>query len=143
MERINLKNILKKYSATAFCKTGLLSLGGHYSTRNLTILALHRVVTEAAWSQSLYKPMMVTEGQFESLLDMIRRNYHPVSLSAAVRQIRQGRKFRPGTVAITFDDGYLDVYQHAYPLLKAYDIPATLFLTTGVIGQPVQVSLVG
>ena len=133
MERINLKNILKKYSATAFCKTGLLSLGGRYSTRNLTILSLHRVVTEAAWSQSLYKPMMVTEGQFASLLDTLRRNYQPVSLSAAVRQIKQGRKFRPGTVAITFDDGYHDVYQHAYPLLKAYEIPATLFLTTGVI----------
>ena len=134
-ETINLKNILKKYWATAFCKTGLLSLGGNYATRNLTILALHRVVTEAAWSKSLYKPMMVTEGQFESLLDMIRRNYHAVSLSGAVQQIRQGRKFKPGTIAITFDDGYLDVYQHAYPRLKAYDIPATLFLTTGAIGS--------
>jgi len=78
--------------------------------------------------------MMVTVGQFESLLDMIRRNYHPVSLSSAVQQIREGQKFKPGTVAITFDDGYLDVYQHAYPLLKAYDIPATIFLTTGAIG---------
>jgi len=110
-----------------------LSLGGRYSTRNLTILSLHRVVTEAERSQSLYKPMMVTVGQFESLLDMIRRNYHPVSLSSAVQQIRQGRKFKPGTIAVTFDDGYLDVYQHAYPLLKTHDIPATLFLTTGVI----------
>ena len=78
MEKINLKNVLKKYSSTAFCRTGLLSLGGRYSTRNLTILSLHRVVTEAERSQSLYKPMMVTVGQFESLLDMIRRNYHPV-----------------------------------------------------------------
>ena len=79
--------------------------------------------------------MMVTVGQFEALLDMIRRNYQPVSLADAVQQIRAGREFKPGTVAITFDDGYLDVYQHAYPLLKAYDIPATLFITTGVIGN--------
>ncbi len=130
-----MKNLLKKSSANALCKTGLLSLGRRYSTRNLTILALHRVVTEEGWAQSLYKPMMVTEGQFESLLDMIRRNYHPVSLAGAVQQIREGQKFASGTVAITFDDGYLDVYQHAYPLLKAYGIPATLFLTTGVIGS--------
>jgi sugar transferase (PEP-CTERM/EpsH1 system associated) len=135
VEIINFKNVLKKSSATVLYKTGLLSLVGHFSTRNLTVLALHRVVTEAEWSQSLYKPMMVTEGQFESLLDTIRQNYHPVSLSGAAQQIREGKKFRPGTVAITFDDGYLDVYQHAYPLLKAYDIPATIFLTTGVIGS--------
>jgi len=138
VETINFKNILKKSSATALHNTGLLSLVGHFSARNLTILALHRVVTEAEWSQSLYKPMMVTVGQFESLLDMISRNYHPVSLSAAAQQIREGQSFRPGTVAITFDDGYLDVYQHAYPLLKAYDIPATLFLTTSVIGSDCQ-----
>ena len=130
-----MKNILKKTSATALCKTGLLSLGVRYSNRNLTILSLHRVVTESEWSQSLYKPMMVTVGQFESLLDMIHRHYHAVSLATAVQQIRQGRKFKTGTVAITFDDGYLDVYQHAYPLLKAYDVPATLFLTTGFIGS--------
>jgi peptidoglycan/xylan/chitin deacetylase (PgdA/CDA1 family) len=135
VETNNLKTILKKSSAAALSNTGLLSLVGYVSTRNLTILALHRVVTEAEWSQSLYKPMMVTEGQFESLLDMICRNYHPVSLSDAVQQIRERKKFKPGTVAITFDDGYLDVYQYAYPLLKAYDIPATLFLTTGVIGN--------
>ena len=79
--------------------------------------------------------MMVTVGQFEFLLEMICRHYHPVSLADAVQQIREGQKFRPGTVAITFDDGYLDVYQNAYPLLKAYNIPATLFITTGVIGN--------
>jgi sugar transferase (PEP-CTERM/EpsH1 system associated) len=131
----SLKNILKKSSATALCKTGLLSLVEHSSTSNLTILALHRVVTNTEWSESLYKPMMITAGQFDSLLDMIRRNYHPVSLVTAVQQIRAGQKFRPGTVVITFDDGYLDVYQNAYPLLKAYNIPATLFITTGVIGN--------
>ena len=130
-----MKNTLKKFYATALCKTGMLSLIEHSRSNNLTILALHRVVTDTEWSASLYKPMMVTEGQFESLLDMIRRNYHPITLSGALQQIRDGQKFRPGTVAITFDDGYHDVYQYAYPLLKAYDIPATLFITTGVIGS--------
>ena len=131
---ISLKDILKKSSAAVLYKTGLLSLVGHTSPGNLTILALHRVVTDVQWSESLYKSMMITVGQFESLLGMISRNYHPVSLAAAVQQIREGKRFKPGTVVITFDDGYLDVYQHAYPLLRAYDIPATLFITTGVIG---------
>ena len=120
------------------CNTGLLSLFEIFSSRNLTILALHRVVTDEVWAQSLYKPMMVTVGQFESMLQMIRKYYHPLTLSEAVRKIRAGESFERDTVVLTFDDGYLDVYQHAYPLLLKYDIPATLFLTTGVIGDEVR-----
>jgi len=80
--------------------------------------------------------MMITEGQFESLLEAIRRYCCPIPLVDAVQRIKDGHKFKPGTVAITFDDGYYDVYQRAYPLLRSYDIPATLFVTTGVIDNP-------
>ncbi len=103
---------------------------------NLTVLALHRVVTEEEKAESMNKPMMVTEGQFESLLVAIRRYCVPISLSEAVDNIRRGQKFKPGTVAITFDDGYYDVYERAYSLLKSYDMPATMFVTTGVIDNP-------
>jgi sugar transferase (PEP-CTERM/EpsH1 system associated) len=79
--------------------------------------------------------MMVTEGQFDSLLQTIRHYAHVISLADAIQGIRDGGSFRPGTVAITFDDGYYDFYLRAWPLLKAYEIPATLFLTTGAIGN--------
>jgi sugar transferase (PEP-CTERM/EpsH1 system associated) len=102
---------------------------------NLTILTFHRVVTEEEMAQSLNKPMMVTEGQFESLLAAIRQYGHPISLAEAVNKMRKGSSFNPGSVVITFDDGYYDFYLRGFPLLRKYDIPATLFLTTGVIGN--------
>jgi peptidoglycan/xylan/chitin deacetylase (PgdA/CDA1 family) len=43
------------------------------------------------------------------------------------------------TVAITFDDGYLDNYEHAYPLLLERDMPATFFITTGLIDRDAEV----
>ena len=116
------------------CGSGLLRMLGRFGP-NLTILTFHRVVTDEEKSRSLNTPMMVTEGQFDSLLKAIRKYAYPVSLADAVKRIRQGGDFRPGTLAITFDDGYYDFYLRAFPLLRQYQIPATIFLTTGVIGQ--------
>ena len=116
------------------CKSGLLSMLGRFGS-NLTILTFHRVVTEEEMSQSLNKPMMVTEGQFESLMGAIHRYGHPMSLSDAVEMARKGSSFKPGTVVITFDDGYHDFYVRGFPVLKEYGLPATIFLTTGYIGN--------
>jgi len=41
-----------------------------------------------------------------------------------------GERMIRGTVAITFDDGYLDNYIYAFPVLKKYNIKATIFLVT-------------
>ena len=40
------------------------------------------------------------------------------------------KKLKPNSVIITFDDGFFDNYVYAFPLLKKYNIPATIFLAT-------------
>jgi len=52
-----------------------------------------------------------------------------VSLAHALTLLSQGR-LQPRSVVITFDDGWADFRQNAYPILKRYSMPATVYLTT-------------
>lgn len=57
-----------------------------------------------------------------------------IPLSELVRRLRAGKTLG-GSVALTFDDGYRDNYTEVFPLLKQYGFPATIFVTTDLIGQ--------
>jgi peptidoglycan/xylan/chitin deacetylase (PgdA/CDA1 family) len=44
-------------------------------------------------------------------------------------------KIPPKTVAITFDDGYKDFLEHAFPVLEEFNFPSTQFIATGWVGK--------
>ena len=64
------------------------------------------------------------------------RHYNVVGLDKVASYIQNNEKVPPRTVSITFDDGIYNNYQYAYPVLKKYGIPATIFVITNKIGQP-------
>lgn len=73
---------------------------------------------------------------FEREMEYLARHYQVVSLDTAANHL-EGSSSEP-VVAVTFDDGYRDNYENAFPILDRYGIPATIFLTTGPIdtGEP-------
>ena len=80
--------------------------------------------------------MMVSAPQFEAQLDWLARNNYQVLRLADVAGFLAGKKALPQrSVVITIDDGYETVYRHAFPLLKKYGFPATLFVYTDFIGS--------
>ncbi|HZP88207.1 MAG TPA: polysaccharide deacetylase family protein [Burkholderiales bacterium] len=50
--------------------------------------------------------------------------------------LREGRAIPPRAFALTFDDGYENFYEHAWPILQRYRFPAMVYLISGLIGQP-------
>ncbi|MEJ0038456.1 MAG: polysaccharide deacetylase family protein [Gammaproteobacteria bacterium] len=105
----------------------------------LTILAYHRVTPIAGPGRPLDLDLVsATPESFDWQMAYLREHRHPVSLARALESLRGGEPLPPNAVAVTFDDGFEDVYRHALPILRRYDIPATVFAITGNIesGEP-------
>lgn len=98
--------------------------------RRPLILGYHRVATLAG------DPLLlaVRPEHFAQHLEVLSRLAAPTPLSKLASALDEGRRAR-GAVVITFDDGYLDNLVYARPLLERGDVPATVFVTTGLLGQ--------
>ena len=69
---------------------------------------------------------------FTKQIEYVEEHFEIVSLSEAVQRMSHGEIKRP-TAVITFDDGYQNSYDVAFPILFKKKIPATIFLSTGFI----------
>ena len=96
--------------------------------RTCQILAYHRVNDE----NDYYFPAIPTI-QFARQMEILAERFTLCSLERLLEGIQTG-DMPENAVAVTFDDGYRDNYQNAFPVLKRHSIPATIFLATGVIG---------
>ncbi|MBU1869987.1 MAG: polysaccharide deacetylase family protein [Candidatus Omnitrophica bacterium] len=78
----------------------------------------------------------VSAATFERQMRFLRqRHYNVISLEALGNLIREKRKIPPRTIAITFDDGYRDNFIYAFPILKKYNFPATIFIIVNEVGR--------
>jgi len=66
---------------------------------------------------------------FKEQVRLLKRDFNVISL----QRMTQASHIPNNSVVLTFDDGYYDFYYHIYPVLKKYQIPATLFVTTSFI----------
>ncbi len=65
-----------------------------------------------------------------------RFGYNVISLDRALAALRGDADVPPRTVVLTFDDGYENFYEYAYPELARHGFPAMVYLLSGFIGQP-------
>lgn len=105
---------------------GLYQLARQLTAGVPKILMYHRFSESPA-------PGYTSRASFSSQLAYLKRHYTVLSLSDIVRARRQGRAIAPNAVILTVDDGYVDFYSIAFPLLQESGLSATLFVSTGFI----------
>jgi peptidoglycan/xylan/chitin deacetylase (PgdA/CDA1 family) len=100
----------------------------------MAILCYHSI--DPAWES----PLAITPQAFDRQCAWLARRRRVVDLSQAIRVVDSGGCLPRGMVALTFDDGFAALYEHALPILATHCLPATIFVVAETLtpaGRPV------
>jgi peptidoglycan/xylan/chitin deacetylase (PgdA/CDA1 family) len=116
--------------------TGVLYYSGMLHARRYpkgmpsVIVGYHRVIPAGSEELGVIQPgMYVTTKTFEHHMEYIKRHYNVI----AAEDLIENGEVRNACI-VTFDDGWYDNYEYAFPILKKHRIPGTIFLATNLIG---------
>ena len=99
------------------------------------VLMYHRVLRPEDMRSSLSQPgIIVSTITFEKHVRFLRENFKILSIEEFIDHIGKRKPFEDRSCLITFDDGWRDNYSNAFPILRKYNVPAVIFLSTGFIG---------
>lgn len=103
-------------------------------SRRLLVLAYHRIGDIPGRDYPFqHEVMSATPDAFDSQLTFLKRNFNVVNFHTLADMAEAREPVPPGSVVITFDDGYADNYTTALPILQSHDLTASIYLATGFI----------
>ena len=99
------------------------------------ILAYHRIVADIAQAErTSIAGLVISAATFARQLELVREAYEILSLDEALAVLRGERQVGRAAAVITIDDGYRDVYEQAWPVLRRMGLPAVVYVPTALIG---------
>ncbi len=102
----------------------------------LTVVTLHRILPAEQLRQYPLPTLAMTPERLAELLRFFTAHYRCRTLSDGVGAWRNGAPgAEHGLLCLTFDDGQLDNYRHARPVLARFGVPATFFVPSGSVGS--------
>lgn len=99
---------------------------------SVPVLMFHGVLPDADASPFNARGKMISPGKMRSFLERLARMFRAVSMDEFLDRMESGEKLSNAMV-ITFDDGYRNVYSHAYPVLREMGLPFAVFVSTGYV----------
>ena len=133
-----LKMIVRKTIASAKCRLGVYQSQYKRLAKcgNSVILMYHRIIEPESVAEHVEPGMYVLPETFSMHCSVLKHYFNVVPLSELLCP-KDALSSKP-QCAITFDDGWADFYQNAFPILKAARLPSTVYLPTSFIGTDMQ-----
>ena len=126
--------MLKRLALRSIENCGINQLFRFAMRRRLLGLCYHGVIGNGAPFDDLRTHLAVSQAQFEEQMNELRKQWKPVSLTQILNHVQHGKTLPDKAVFVSFDDGFANNLTYAAPILQKYQIPAAIFLTTGLLG---------
>lgn len=132
-----LLSLVKRFSAATLYWTGVLPLLWRMRFRKRAlVLMYHRVLDDVQESQTFSHPgTIVKTSTFRRHISFLSRCGKILTLDEFLERLGGDEGFCAGESLVTFDDGWIDNYSKALPVMKEFQAPAVVFLATGLVGS--------
>lgn len=119
--------------AAALIGSGFASYTRTRCATETAILTFHGLCKDAGDAGILDWSLHLPVDIFQSTCALLSSDYHVISLKELVEARVNQVAVPENSVVLTFDDGYASNYELAYPILRKYHLPATIFVSTGFL----------
>jgi len=102
-----------------------------YLNRDMGVILIYHSVVDCILGFNMWTHMPLN--RFAAHMRVLKQQANVIPLTKMISSIQKG-KLPKYSVAVTFDDGFVNNFTRAFPVLQHYNIPATIFLSTAFVG---------
>jgi len=114
-----------------------LTSKGSLPRTSIACLMFHRIAEVQEEEIGPYPAITISPPAFEAIIAFFSKHFRAIALPELVTHLIHKKPLPSNTFAVTFDDGFVDNWSVAKPILENYGVPATVYVTTGYIGGEV------
>jgi peptidoglycan/xylan/chitin deacetylase (PgdA/CDA1 family) len=131
------RSVLKRAYIRLLAVTGLLALAkSRVAKKGIVVLTLHRVLPDAEFDSACSQAgMMLRAGTFDALLQYLKRECYCIALEGVPAWDEHAAVNSRPRIAITFDDGWKDNFETAFPIASRHSVPFTIFICPELINR--------
>lgn len=99
----------------------------------ITVLMYHRVLEDAECPDYPFPSLVMPRSLFEAQVDWLAEHTRALPVADALGQMHDSSPSSKPVICLTFDDGYVDNFEIAAPVLEARGLRGTFFITAGAV----------